>query len=193
MVSFTRLYDRVIELAAHKSAPAWLGALSLSEAIFLPIPPDTMLIPMVLAQRAKAWLFATITTVSSVAGGVVGYFIGVYLLDALGWPVIQFYGLGEEFNTLQSWYDDHGALVVLISGFTPIPYKLFTIASGAFSMDFMLYVLMSTMGRGLRFFMVSALCRWAGDSVHHFIRRYATPVGWTISIVLVVAIIYWTL
>ncbi len=193
MALFNRIYRRVIELAGHRHAPAYLGGLSMSEAIFLPIPPDAMLIPMVLARRSKAWLFASITTATSVIGGIAGYCIGVFLFDSIGWPVVQLYGLEDEFKVLQTWYLDHGALIVLFAGFTPIPYKLFTIASGAFSMALAPFILMSAIGRSLRFFLISALCVWAGDSVNRFVGRYATPIGWSIVVVVFIGLIYWSI
>lgn len=193
MALLSGLYDRALDLSSRRAAPACLGALSFSEAVFFPVPPDAMLIPMVLSRRSKAWLFASIATVASVAGGVVGYMIGVFLFDAVGWPLIEFYGLGSKFEVLREWYREHGIWVVLFAGFTPIPYKLFTIASGAFSMALMPFVVMSAIGRGVRFFLVAAIFWWAGESVNEFVRRHATWIGWGIAAVFVAALAYGTL
>ena len=187
-MSFLKLYQRVIELAKHRHAPVYLGALSFFEAIVLPIPADAMLIPMVLANRLKAWRFAAITTITSVLGGVVGYFIGVYLFDTIGVFVIELYGLEEDFQVLQTWYVDHGIWIVLVAGFTPIPYKIFTIASGSFSMMLTPFIITSVIGRGARFFLVSLICYWGGEALNAILIRYANIFGWIIVGVLVVVL-----
>ncbi len=193
MAIFQTTYQRIIALAAHRLAPVYLWMLSMFEAIVVPIPPDAMLIPMVLARRNKAWLFALITSAASVVGGVIGYYIGVFLFESIGWPVVQIYSLEDEFKTLQAWYADHGAWIVLFAGFTPIPYKLFTIGSGAFAMAFVPFLLMSAIGRSLRFFVVSAICLWAGESINNFMQRYATPVGWGVVIAVLLGFVIWSL
>ncbi len=190
---FERLYNRTLSLAAHRHAPTYLGGLGFSEAIFLPIPPDFLLIPMVLAEKSKAWYFASITTISSVLGGIVGWLIGIYLYESVGLWLVTLYGLEDHFLTLKRWYDDYGIWMVLISGFLPIPYKVFTIASGVFAMALIPFIVGSVIGRGARFFAVSFVCYWAGDSVHYIMRRYAGPVGWVLSVILVSAIVYWSL
>ena len=189
----TRLYERTLKAASHRQAPAFLGGLSFTEAIFLPIPPDLLLIPMVLANQSKAWYFAAVTTITSVLGGLIGYLIGVYLYDSVGAWVIQLYGLEVQFQSLKKWYDEYGIWVVLVSGFLPIPYKVFTIASGVFALSLFPFIIGSIIGRGARFFGVSAICYWAGDSVDHIMRKYATPAGWLITILVVLLIVYFTL
>ena len=188
-----QIYDRLLVLVSSRQAPAYLGGLSFSEAVILPIPPDFLLIPMVLAQRSKAWYFAALTTITSVLGGLAGYLIGVFLYDSVGVWLIELYGLEEYFQTLNTWYDEYGIWMVLISGFLPIPYKVFTIASGVFAMAAIPFIIGSVIGRGARFFAVSAICYWAGDSVHYIMQRYAAPIGWLLTILVVVLIVYWTL
>ena len=188
-----RIYERTLELVSRRHAPAYLGGLSFTEAVFLPIPPDFLLIPMVLANRSKAWYFASLTTITSVLGGLVGYLIGVFLYDSVGIWLIELYGLEEYFYALKGWYDDYGIWVVLISGFLPIPYKVFTIASGVFAMAVIPFIIGSVIGRGARFFAVSSVCYWAGDSVDYIMKRYAAPIGWLITILVVLLIVYWTL
>ena len=188
-----QVYERLLVLVSSRQAPAYLGGLSFSEAVILPIPPDFLLIPMVLAQRSKAWYFAALTTITSVLGGLAGYLIGVFLYDSVGVWLIELYGLEEYFQTLNTWYDEYGIWMVLISGFLPIPYKVFTIASGVFAMAAIPFIIGSVIGRGARFFAVSAICYWAGDSVHYIMKRYAAPIGWLLTILVVVLIVYWTL
>ena len=193
MITISQLYDRVLELAAHRYAPAYLGGISFTEAIFLPIPPDFLLIPMALANKSKAWRFAALTTISSVLGGLVGYLIGAFLYDTVGKALIDFYGLQGYFESMAVWYENYGIWVVLISGFLPIPYKVFTIASGVFAMAVIPFLVGSLVGRATRFFAVSAICYWLGDAVYRIMKRYTGPAMWIFSILLVVAFVYWTI
>ena len=193
MVTFQQVYDRVLALAAHRHAPAYLGGLSFSEAIIFPIPPDVMLIPMALANRKRAWRFAVIATITSVAGGLVGYLIGLYLYEAIGVWLIQLYSMDGYFDTLRIWYAQYGIWIILAAGFLPIPYKAFTIASGVFAMALIPFLVGSLIGRGARFFAVSAICYWAGNSVDSILRRTSSPVAWAASLVLVIGFVYWTI
>lgn len=148
---------------------------------------------MVLAQKSRAWYFAALTTISSVLGGLAGYLIGIFLYDSVGLWLMELYGLEEYFQVLGTWYEEYGIWMVLISGFLPIPYKVFTIASGVFAMAILPFVIGSVIGRGARFFAVSLICYWAGDAVHSIMRRYATPIGWVLTVLVVILIVYWTL
>ena len=188
-----RLYERILKFASYRHAAVYLGGLSFSEAIFLPIPPDFLLIPMVLANKAKAWYFAGVTTASSVLGGVVGYLIGVYLYESVGKLLIDLYGLGEYFGMLRIWYDEYGIWVVLLSGFLPIPYKVFTIASGVFAMAMLPFIIGSAIGRATRFYAVSGVCYWAGDSIDRLMKNIASPIAWIFSLLLIVGLVYWTI
>ncbi len=166
-----RLYDWVMDLAAHPRAPWALAGVSFAESSVFPIPPDVMLIPMVLAERARAWAYAALCTLSSVLGGILGYAIGFFLFEVAGKPILDFYGYGEAFASFAGRYNEWGAWIVFIAGVTPFPYKVITIASGATGLDFAVFVLASIAARGLRFFLVSALLYWAGPPVREFIER----------------------
>lgn len=166
-----RLYDWVMDLAAGRQAPYALGVISFIESSFFPIPPDVMLMPMVLAQRAKAWLFASIATIASVLGGLFGYFIGAVLFETVARPIIEFYHYGESFATLQEWFAAGGLLLVFIAGFTPIPYKVFTIASGVVGLNLPIFILGSIISRGARFFLVAGLLYFYGEPIRAFIEK----------------------
>ena len=180
-----KLYDRVMGLAAHKHAQLILVAVSFAESAFFPVPPDVMLIPMTLAERRKAWWFALICTIASVLGGIAGYFIGALLFDSIGQAIINFYGLQSGFEKLKSWYNEYGLLIVFIAGFTPIPYKVFTISSGLTALSFPLFVIGSIVSRGLRFFIVCGLIYWFGPTIKDFIEKY---LGWLTLIACIVLV-----
>jgi membrane protein YqaA with SNARE-associated domain len=147
-----KIYDWCIA-AAEKPYAIWImGAVSFMESSFLPVPPDIMLIPMSLARPDRAWRFATICTLTSVAGGMLGYFIGSALYESVGLWVIRLYGYGDKIEAFREGYAHYGALIILIKGVTPIPYKLVTIASGFAGYNFGAFVLLSLLTRGARFF-----------------------------------------
>jgi len=166
-----RLYDRTLALAAHRHALAGLAAVSFAESSFFPIPPDILLIPMVLADRARALLIATVCTVASVLGGLLGYLIGLYLFDAVGQPVLEFYGYVEQFREVKAFYDAWGFWFVMAAGLTPIPYKVFTITSGVLALNPMAFVLGSLLSRGARFFLECALLWYFGAPIRRFIEN----------------------
>lgn len=166
-----RLYDWTMSAAAHRHAPVTLFGVSFVESSFFPIPPDVMLVPMVLAQREKAWWFATIATLGSVVGGIFGYAIGYFLFELIGQPILNFYGFTESFNQFASRYNDYGAWIVFIAGVTPFPYKVITIASGATQLNFFVFMVASLLARGLRFFLVAGLLYWFGRPVRDFIEQ----------------------
>ncbi|MBU1211315.1 MAG: DedA family protein [Alphaproteobacteria bacterium] len=165
------LYDWTMRAASHKHAVPALFGVSFVESSFFPIPPDIMLIPMVLAKRAKAWFYATVATVGSVLGGVFGYLIGYFLFESIGRPMIEFYGYAEKFATFAAQYNDYGAWIVFVFGVTPFPYKVITIASGATQLNIFMFLLASVLSRGLRFFVVAALLYWFGPPIRDFIER----------------------
>lgn len=169
-----RAYDWMMRTAAHEKAPQALFWLSFVESSIFPIPPDVMLIPMILAKRAKAWLYATICTVGSVVGGIVGYAIGYFLYETLGQWLIAVYGLSAQFEAYRAAYNEWGLWIILIKGATPIPYKLVTIASGAAAFDFWVFIAASIVTRGARFFLVAALLYWFGEPIREFIERWLT-------------------
>lgn len=177
------VYDWMMRMAGHRRAPEALFAVSFIESSIFPIPPDIMLIPMVLANRAKAWFFAAVATVASVLGGLAGYAIGFFLFDVVGKPLLDFYGYASKFNEFASYYNDWGAWIVFFAGVTPFPYKVITIASGATALNLPVFIVASILSRGLRFFVVTALLYWLGEPIREFIEKWLGTL-FTIFIVL---------
>ena len=167
-----RLYDWTMGLAGHRHATPALAAVSFVESSVFPIPPDIVLIPMVLADRAKAFRIALICTIASVLGGMLGYAIGVFLFEEIGRPMLEFYGYGPKVAEFQGKYNDWGAWAVFIAGVTPFPYKVITILSGVTSLDLLVFVVASVAARGLRFFIVAALLWKFGEPIRDFIEKY---------------------
>ena len=166
-----RIYDWCID-AADKPYALWiLGAVSFAESSFFPVPPDIMLLPMSLARPRQAWLFATLCTVASVAGGVLGYAIGALLYDSLGQWLINLYGLGDKVETFRASYAEWGAWIIIGKGLTPIPYKLVTITSGFAGYNIWLFIVCSIIARGGRFFMVAVLLNRYGDTIRASIEK----------------------
>ena len=186
MKIFGWLYDKTIQWSRHRHAPRYLVGLSFIEASFFPIPPDAMLAPMVLAQRKNAWRLATITTIASVAGGVLGYFIGMHLFLQIGDSVVAFYHLEDAFAKITNWFDLYGIWVILLASFTPIPYKIFTITAGALSMAIMPFILLSLVGRSARFFLVASLIYFGGERLESALRKYIDLVGWAVVAIAVI-------
>lgn len=166
-----KLYDWTLEKARTPASEKWLGAIAFAESSFFPIPIDIMLVPMMVADRLKVWRLASITTVMSVLGGIFGYVIGALLFEAVGRNIIEFYGYQENFITLQSWFKDYGILVLLVAGFTPIPFKVVTITSGVVSMNPLVFTLASIPSRGARFFLLAILIWKFGDPIRNYIER----------------------
>jgi membrane protein YqaA with SNARE-associated domain len=166
-----RLYDWMMELAGHRHALWWLAIVSFIESSVFPIPPDVMLIPMVLAARHKAWRYAMVATLASVVGGWLGYAIGYSLFETLGRPVIAFYHLEAGFASFQAKFNEWGAWIVLLKGMTPIPYKLVTIASGVVHLDPVVFTLASIGSRAIRFFLVAGLLYAYGEPIRRFIEE----------------------
>ena len=165
------LYDRTMRLAAGRDAAGVLAAVAFAESSIFPIPPDLLLIPMVLAARDRAWRLATICTVASVLGGLVGYAMGGLLFEAAGRPLLELYGYDDRFAAFRDRYAEWGAWIVFVAGVTPFPYKVITIASGAVQLDPPTFVVASLLARGLRFFVVAALLWWIGPPVRAFVER----------------------
>ena len=177
---FTRLYDSCLRWARHRHAPYYLTGLSFAESSFFPIPPDVMLMPMSLAQPRRAMYFALITTLASVVGGIAGYAIGYFALDWVA-PLIEEGGRwSAAYNKASTWFTDWGFWAVLIAGFSPIPYKVFTISAGALSMAVIPFVIASAIGRGGRFFLVAGLLAWGGPAMEARIRVYVERIGWAL-------------
>ena len=167
-----RLYDWTMGLAGHRHAMWALAAVAFIESSVFPIPPDVLIIPMVLAARERAWRIAGVCTVASVAGGLLGYAIGALLYEAAGRPLLEFYGYGASFEAFQAQYHEWGAWIVAGAGFTPFPYKVITIASGVVHLDLVVFLVASTLARGARFFILAGLLWWFGPPIRAFIERY---------------------
>jgi len=189
MKLFSRLYARVMQWVRHPHATWYLAGLSFAESSFFPIPPDVMLAPMALAKPNKAWRLALITTVASLLGGILGYFIGMFAFDLLQ-PWIESVGYQHKFEMVQVWFGKWGFWAVFIAGFSPIPYKVFTISAGLASMAFLPFVIASLIGRGARFFLVASLMRWGGEPMERALHEYIDRIGWLIIIVAVAVYIY---
>jgi membrane protein YqaA with SNARE-associated domain len=167
----TRLYSRTLAIAAHRHAMAAMALIAFAESSFLPLPPDVLLIPMTLAQPRRAWLIATVCTISSVLGGYVGYAIGFFLFDTIGLRVLDFYHLMDKYEAFKAAFAQWGAWIIIIKGMTPIPFKLVTIASGAAQFNLSIFTLASLVSRGLRFFILAALLWRYGAPIRDFIER----------------------
>lgn len=183
---FGPLYDLVLGWAAHPKARWYLGGLSFAESSFFPIPPDVMLAPMTLARPVDAWRLALLTTLTSVAGGILGYAIGYFALDLIEPWLVQA-GYWEGYLQVREWFQTWGFWAVLAAGFSPIPYKLFTIAAGALAMFLPVFVLASIVGRGGRFFLVAGLIRWGGAPMEAHLRRNVEFLGWLVVGLLLIA------
>lgn len=181
-----KLYDWMMRNATGKHAWGALGSLTFAEASFFPIPTDIMLIPMVMADRASAWKLAAWCTLWSVVGGIFGYAIGMFLFDSLGQWLISIYNMGDDLTQFQQWYETYGAWVIVGKGLTPIPYKLVTIASGFAHYSFFMFVLLSVLTRGARYFLIAGLLYWKGDVAKEFIekRLEASLFGFLLVVVL---------
>ncbi len=186
---FASLYDRVLEWSRHRYAERYLGVLSFAESSFFPVPVDVMLAPMCLADRKKAWRYASIATVFSVLGGVAGYAIGVVGFEMLEpWLAESHYWAAYE--TSREWFDRYGVWVIFVAGFSPIPYKVFTIAAGVAAINLPLFVVASVIGRGARFFLVASLIVWGGDRLETTLQKHVERIGWAV-VALVVVVIAW--
>jgi membrane protein YqaA with SNARE-associated domain len=180
-----RLYDWCIA-AADKPYATWLmGTVSFLESSVVPVPPDAMLIPMSLARPDQAWFYATVCTLASVAGGVLGYFIGAALYDSVGLWVMNLYGLTDKVESFRAAYAQWGSWIILLKGLTPIPYKLVTIASGFAGYSFVMFVLLSLVARGMRFFAVAFLLNRYGAQARAIIEE---RLGFWVSIAAIVLV-----
>ena len=173
------MYDWTLRLGSNRHAVWVLAGVAFVESSVFPIPPDILLIPMVLAVRERAWLLAAICTIASVLGGFLGYFIGAALWDVVGQPIIDFYGFEAAFARFTEQYNELGAWIVAFFGITPFPYKVITIASGVTHLDPLVFGIASLASRGLRFFIVAALLWYFGPPIRAFIERY---LGWVVLV-----------
>jgi len=185
---FSRLFERAMGWARHRHAPAYLAGLSFAESSFFPIPPDVMLAPMALANPQRAWRFAAITTLFSLLGGVAGYLLGMLAFDLIE-PYLHQFGYWERYQLARGWFDEWGIWVIFIAGFSPIPYKVFTLTSGVVGMAFLPFVLASLVGRGARFYLVAGLMRLGGEKMEARLKQYMDWLGWVVLALLGLAYI----
>jgi membrane protein YqaA with SNARE-associated domain len=164
-------YDWTMRQASGANAPRALAVVSFAESSFFPIPPDVLLVPMVLADRARAWFYAALCTVASVLGGLAGYAIGYFLFETIGRWIVDLYGMHKAFEAFRASYADWGLWIILIKGLTPIPFKIVTIASGAAKFDLLVFALASLVTRGARFFLVAALVHRFGPPIREFVEN----------------------
>ena len=186
---FTRSYDAIMSWAKTKHAVSILSAVSFVESFIFPIPPDLFLIPLSISNPRKAYYFAMLTTIFSVFGGVIGYLVGVYFselfLSTLGWMFDE-----ESVELTIKWMTEWGVMVVLISGFSPIPYKIFTVASGVTGLAFIPFLIASFVGRGMRFFLIGFIVSTGGDNLEKKLRKYSEVIGWTGLLILSVYVLF---
>ena len=167
-----KIYDYILNKSNHPKASWFLALISFSESSFFPIPPDIILIPMVIANKMKAFWYAFVCTISSVLGGIVGYCIGSFFYTTVGIIIINYYALQDQFITFDNLYNQYGIWIVLAAGFTPFPFKIITIASGVFHLNLLLFILVSIIGRGMRFYLVATLLKLFGSVIKKYIDRY---------------------
>ncbi|MDP2030434.1 MAG: YqaA family protein [Thiobacillus sp.] len=187
---FSALYARAMIWSRHRHAPWYLGGVSFAESSFFPIPPDVMLAPMSLANPSRAWSFALIATLTSVAGGLFGYAIGYFAFDVLE-PWLRESKYWDSYQLAVAWFGEWGFWAVFIAGFSPIPYKVFTIAAGALSMALLPFTLASLIGRGARFFLVAGLMKWGGARMEAALHRTIDRFGWAIVGLVVVGALFY--
>src|SRR5215831_414740 len=184
-----RAYDWAIAAADRRHAVWIMGAISFAESSFFPVPPDIMLIPMALAKPQRAYALALWCTLSSVAGGLVGYAIGALLYDSVGAWLIQLYGYADKMETFRAAYAQWGAWIILLKGLTPIPYKIVTITSGFAGYNFALFVVLSLITRGARFFILAFLLHRYGDAARHIIEKRLALWTWLFLAILVLGVV----
>ena len=166
-----KLYDKFLKLADHPKALFILAIISFTESSFFPIPPDVMLIPMVLAAPTRAWRIAFVCSAASILGGLAGYAIGAGLYESVALPIIEFYHMGDKVERTKALYNEYGAIIVGIAGFSPIPYKVFTISSGMSGLSLPVFITASALSRSARFFLVAWLLKKYGVSIRSFIEK----------------------
>lgn len=186
MKIFSAMYDKVMSWSKHRFATFWLSFVSFIEAIFFPIPPDVMLIPMSMSKPKKASQFSLYCTIASVFGGAIGFAVGAYGFDFIQ-PYIAQWGYQNAWETAVSWFEKWGVLVVFVAGFSPIPYKVFTICAGVMQMAFLPFLITSFVSRAARFILVAKLAAWGGEHFAAKLRQSIELIGWSVVILAVVA------
>lgn len=189
MKLFSTLYEKTLCWSKHPQAPKYLSVMSFAESSFFPIPPDVMLMPMSLATPKKAFYYAWLATIFSLLGGLLGYIIGYFAMDSL-LPFIESIGYADKMLQVETFFKEYGIWVIFIAGFSPVPYKLFTITAGASSMALLPFVIASLIGRGARFFLVAGLMKWGGDKMEASIRKWIDWLGWAAVAIITTYIVY---
>ncbi len=179
----------MLQWAAHKSAEKYLAVLSFAESSFFPIPVDVMLAPMALAKRSKAWRYAAVATVCSVLGALFGYLIGALFFDSIGQAMVERFHWQEKFSMVKQGFNDWGVWIVLLASFTPFPYKIVTITAGILNMALIPFVLLSLLGRGMRFFLVAGLIRYFGRGIEDVLDKWVEWIGWGVLILAAIVIV----
>jgi membrane protein YqaA with SNARE-associated domain len=185
---FRRLYDWMLGVAAHRHATRWLAVIAFAESSFFPIPPDVMVIPMVLARRDQAWKIAAIGAGASILGGMAGYLIGYFLWDSIGRPIADFYHITAHIDAYRRQFQGYAAPIILVQGLTPFPFKLVAISSGLAHVNFLTFVLCATVTRSARFFLVAGLMKRYGAPMQAFIEKRMALVGWVVLAIVAVAV-----
>ncbi|MCL5255515.1 MAG: DedA family protein [Gammaproteobacteria bacterium] len=186
MKVFTALYDKAIIWAQHRRAPSILAGVSFAESVIFPIPVDVMLAPMAIAQPDKAFRFALLTSIFSVLGGIAGYLLGMLAFEPLVLPALEYFGYQDSFVAAQSWFAEWGFWVIFLAGFSPIPYKVFTVTAGVLAIAFLPFVIASIIGRSMRFFLVAWLMRWGGPIMERHLRQHLDTIGWAMVVLAVI-------
>ena len=189
MFLLRKLYDWTLEKSKHPKAAWFLSIISFAESSFFPIPPDIILIPMIIAKRTRAWFYAFVCTMSSVLGGLFGYCIGYFFYNSVGKIILEYYGLTNQFIIFEEYYLKYGILIVIGAGFTPFPYKFITIASGVFGLNVFLFTVVSFFSRGLRFYLLSFLLKFFGEKIEKLIDKYFNILAILFFVLLVAGIV----
>lgn len=190
MKLFGTLYSRVMGWARHRHAVRYLSAVSFAESSFFPVPVAVMLLPMAFADIPRAWKLAGITTLWSVLGGILGYVLGAFAFEVVE-PYFSHYA--EPLAQAKSWFGQYGAWVVLMAGFSPVPYKVFTLTAGGLGLAFIPFVIASVIGRASQFYLIAALVTWLGPGMEPLVKKYVEWIGWAVVILIVAVIGYMTL
>jgi len=176
---FSRLYDKILYWSRHQHAVYYLAAVAFAEALVFPIPPDIMLVSMGLVKPQKAWIYALVTAVSSIAGGILGYLIGILCFDFI-FPYLKLWGYEQTYLLVQGWFHVWGGWTIILASFMPIPFKILAISAGAMQMSFFSFIAAAIIGRGLRFFLVASLMFRLGERLEIVLRKYIDRIGWMV-------------
>ena len=191
MKLFGTIYDKTMIWSQHKFAAAWLSFVSFIEAIFFPIPPDVMLIPMSMSKPQMATRYAIYTTIASVFGGIIGYYISLYAFDWVKGIIVD-WGMQANFDKAMNWFETWGVAIVFLAGFSPIPFKVFTICAGVMQMAFLPFAITAAISRFARFILVAKLSAWGGEKYADKIRRSIELIGWGTVVIAVIAYAIYT-